>query len=144
MADELENLLSREPVGLDAMLGLRLTRIDGDGVDGTLELGAQHHQPFGITHGGVYCAIAESAASVGGYAWFADRGHVVGVANSTNFLRAAREGVLSIAARPLQQGRTMQLWNVEIRDETGRLIATSQVRLANVASTDRIASGGGS
>lgn len=121
-----------EPVGFDTHLGFRMTRADGEGVEGTLTVTPELHQPFGIVHGGVYCSVIETTASVGGALWFGDRGHVVGVHNSTNFLRACREGVLTVRARPLKQGRTQQLWNVDIVDEQDRAVATGQVRLANV------------
>jgi 1,4-dihydroxy-2-naphthoyl-CoA hydrolase len=97
-----------------------------------------HHQPYGIVHGGVYCSIVESAASVAAATWFGDRGHVVGVHNATNFVRAVREGTLTATATPLQRGRTQQLWQVEILDEEQRLVAHGQVRLANVADADRL------
>lgn len=129
----------RGPVtGFDTHLGFVMTQADGDGVSGRVELSAAQHQPFGIVHGGVYCSVVETAASVGGALWFGDRGHVVGVSNTTNFLRASRDGVLTVTARPLKQGRTMQLWNVDLADEQGRLVATGQVRLANIASTDAL------
>jgi uncharacterized protein (TIGR00369 family) len=121
--------------GFDAHLGFTMTRAEGDGVDGFVDLAPTHHQPFGIVHGGVYCSVIETAASVGGAVWFGDRGHVVGVNNSTNFLRATRDGRLTVEARPLKQGRTQQLWNVDLTDDQGRLVATGQVRLANVADT---------
>ena len=70
--------------------------------------------------------------------WFGDRGHVVGVNNNTDFLRATRDGVLTATATPLQRGRTQQLWQVAIVDERGRTVAHGQVRLANIADADHI------
>lgn len=131
MTQELPDVVS----GFDSLVGLELQEVDGEHVLARLELSAKHHQPFGIVHGGVYCAAVETTASVGGAAWFGDRGHVVGVSNTTNFLRAAREGTLTVLARPIKQGRTQQLWNVDLTDEQGRLVATGQVRLANIADT---------
>ena len=57
--------------------------------------GPEHHQPFGITHGGVYCVAVETAASVGAGYWYGERGQVVGVSNSTEFLRPVRDGELT-------------------------------------------------
>lgn len=90
------------------------------------------HQPFGIVHGGVYAAIAEEVASVAGQAWLGDRGNVVGVNNNTDFLRSISEGTLTAVGSPIHRGRSQQLWRVEITDADGRLLATSQVRLANL------------
>ena len=96
------------------------------------------HQPYGILHGGVYCALVESAASIAGSVWLGDEGQVVGVSNFTNFIRATREGTLTATATPLQRGRTQQLWQVEITDDADRLVAHGQVRLANIRDADRL------
>jgi uncharacterized protein (TIGR00369 family) len=117
-----------------AAAGLVLTSIRSDGVEGYIELGEDHHTPWGTVHGGVYATAVESAASAGGLAFAAERGMVaVGVNNNTNFVRPLTNGRVEVAARPLHQGRTQQLWQVEIVDQAGRLIATGQLRLANVA-----------
>ena len=63
-----------------------------------------------------------------------DRGHVVGVANHTNFLRAVRSGRLTAVATPIHRGRTQQLWQVVITDDAGRELARGEVRLAKIAS----------
>jgi len=91
-----------------------------------------HHQPYGIVHGGVHCTAIETAASVGAALWFGDRGRVVGVSNQTDFLRAVSEGTLTAVATPIHRGRSQQLWLVEITDEQHRLIARGQVRLQNL------------
>ena len=45
--------------------GLILDEVSGSRVTGHLQLGPEHHTPWGIVHGGVYTAAVESAASVG-------------------------------------------------------------------------------
>jgi uncharacterized protein (TIGR00369 family) len=120
------------------LLGLELVEVNEDRAVFRCPIRPTLQQPYGIVHGGVYCSIVESAASIAAATWFGDRGHVVGVHNSTNFVRAVREGTLTATATPLQRGRTQQLWQVEIVDETDRLIAHGQVRLANVADADRL------
>jgi uncharacterized protein (TIGR00369 family) len=54
-----------------------------------------------------------------------------GVNNQTDFLRPHRLGRLDVIAGPVQQGKTLQLWTVEITDSDDRLIARGQVRLFN-------------
>ncbi|MEV7236259.1 PaaI family thioesterase [Streptomyces sp. NPDC051020] len=74
----------------------------------------------------------ESVASVGASAAVADSGgYAVGVNNQTDFLRPHREGRLEVLARPVHQGRALQLWTAEITDADSRLIARGQVRLFN-------------
>ncbi len=83
-------------------------------------------------HGGVHCAAVETAASIGAALWWGERGDVVGVANSTDFLRAVREGRLSATATPVHRGRLQQLWDVVITGDDDRPAARGQVRLQNL------------
>lgn len=119
--------------GLNKTLGLELDAASGDRVVMSWTVGDQHLQAYGIVHGGVYCSVVESSASIGAALWFGDRGRVVGVANHTDFLRSAREGRLRAVASPIHRGRTQQLWLVEIRDADERLVARGEVRLQNLA-----------
>ena len=117
-----------------AATGLELTEVTGARVSGHIEVGPQHHTPWGVVHGGVYCTVVESAASVGASTAVAERGQfAVGVNNSTDFLRPMVAGRLDVVAEPVQQGKTLQLWLVTLtRAEDGKLVARGQVRLQNV------------
>ena len=119
--------------GFIKLVGLRIEQASGDRVVLTCPVTPDLHQPFGLVHGGVYATLAETAASVGAPLWFGDRGKVVGVSNHTDFLRAVRRGELRAEATPLSRGRTTQLWQVEVADEQGRLIAHAKVRLQNLS-----------
>lgn len=115
-------------------LGLEVIEQSGTRVSGWLEAGPQHHQPFGLVHGGVYTAVAETVASIGGHLAVMEGGRTaVGVNNNVDFLRSHRTGRLEVVAEPLLQGRSQQLWQVVIsRAEDGEVVARGQVRLANV------------
>jgi 1,4-dihydroxy-2-naphthoyl-CoA hydrolase len=119
--------------GLDKLLGLTYIEMSGDRVVISWSITPDQHQPFGIVHGGVYCSVVESAASVGAATWFGDRGKVVGVSNHTDFIRSASEGTMTAVATPVHRGRSQQLWLVDITDEQERLVARGQVRLQNLA-----------
>ena len=118
--------------GLIKLLGIRIEEASGDRVVLICPVTPDLHQPYGLVHGGVHATLAETAASVAGALWFGERGKVVGVSNHTDFLRAVREGGLRAEATPLSRGRTTQLWQVEISDDRGRLVAHAKVRLQNL------------
>ncbi|PWU53357.1 thioesterase [Micromonospora globispora] len=118
--------------GLVALLGLKFDEVSGDRVVIRWQVRPELHQPFGIQHGGVYCSVVETAASVGGSLWLGDKGQVVGVSNQTDFLRAVRDGELTAVGTPVHRGRSQQLWQVEITDADGRLVSRGQVRLQNL------------
>ncbi|MBV8944971.1 MAG: PaaI family thioesterase [Solirubrobacterales bacterium] len=103
-------------------------------VAGSIAADERHHQPWGLVHGGLYTTAIETFATTGAFEAVKDSGRMaVGVSNVTDFLRPHRDGRLSVLATPLQQGRTQQLWQVEIRrPEDDELVARGQVRLQNV------------
>lgn len=122
-------------LGLDSALGFAFEEAGPDRVVLSWTVTEQHLQPYGIVHGGVHCAAVEASASVGAALWFGDRGKVVGVANHTNFLRAAGAGERLVAtATPIHRGRSQQLWLAEVVDTEQRLVARGEVRLQNLAS----------
>ena len=114
--------------------GLRFEEISGEKVRGSIELGEDHHTPWGVVHGGVYTAAVESAASIGASAAVEEkRQYAVGVSNSTDFLRPVEEGRVDVVAEPIMQGKSQQLWQVIItRSEDGKEVARGQLRLQNV------------
>ncbi len=133
---------SGRKTGVDMVQGSELMRLleirfderSPTRVTGSIAADARHHQPFGIVHGGLYAAAIETFASVGAYEAVKDQGLMaVGVSNLTDFLRPHRAGRLAVCAIAVQQGRTLQLWQVEIRRaEDEKLVARGQVRLQNV------------
>ena len=103
-------------------------------VRGHIDAGPDHHTPWGIVHGALYSGAIETAASLGAsLAVQASGQFAVGVDNVTDFLRPVREGRLEVSARAVSQGKTLQLWEVDITDDRGRLVAKGRVRLANRA-----------
>ena len=135
MQQQLTHLQERStrPGALLEALGLQVDELTSTRVVGHMQLGPEHHTPWGIVHGGVYATAVESAASLGASAAVADRGMVaVGLTNTTHFLRPLTSGLVTVTAAALNQGRTQQLWQVEITDGGGRLVAVGQVRLQNI------------
>lgn len=116
------------------VIGLRWDRLSSVRGEAHFDAVETLHQPSGIVHGGVWCAVVESMASVCGAMAVLSRGMVcVGAHNATDFLRPHREGRVLGVATPIHVGRTQQLWLVELRRESdGKALARGQVRLANI------------
>ena len=111
-------------------MGLVVTSATPERVVGTVDLDAgRHTQPWGIVHGGVYCTIIESLASIGAAINVMPEKTSAGIENQTSFLRSISSGRVTGVATPLQRGRQMHLWQVEIRDDQGRMVAHGRVRL---------------
>jgi 1,4-dihydroxy-2-naphthoyl-CoA hydrolase len=112
-------------------------RVDESGpthISGSSAADQRHHQPWGLVHGGLYATAIETFATIGAYEAVKNRGQqAVGISNATDFLRPHVSGRLRVLATAIHQGRTQQLWQVEIRrPDDDRLIARGQVRLQNV------------
>jgi len=130
----MENAFTDRPTYVDHS-GLELTDASVDHCEGRIEINENHHQPYGVVHGGVYCMMIETLASTGAALWAMDRGMggAVGLSNKTDFIRATKDGVLLGRATPIHRGRTQQLWQVDVtRESDGKLVAQGQVRLQNV------------
>jgi uncharacterized protein (TIGR00369 family) len=111
-------------------MGITILSASPDEVTCEWEVTDKHHQGFGIVHGGVHCGVIETLASIGAAVVAHPRGQrVVGIENSTSFIRAVRSGKLRAVARPVTRGRMSQVWEAWIRDEDERLVAQGRVRL---------------
>ena len=131
--------MSDEPdlIGPSAFMRLLEIRFDertGTRVTGSVAADERHHQPWGAVHGGLYATAVETFATTGASEAVRRAGRrAVGVSNSTDFLRPHLTGRLDVVAEAIQQGRTQQLWRVEMRrPEDGKLVAVGQVRLQNI------------
>ncbi len=130
LPDNLVEELNLQRGGYNEMIDLRFVRASYEELVATVPVNAHLLQPYGLVHGGVYASIAETLASTAAAVHCrADGRSVVGLENTTSFLRATRRGTLTGRAKPLQTGRRSHVWEVEITDDDERLVATGRVRL---------------
>jgi len=116
--------------GLNETLGMTFVRATTEEVVARIEIGPEHLQPYGLVHGGVYCAMIETLASSAAAIHVLREGrHTVGLENSTSFLRGVRGGTITGTATPLSLGRRSHVWEVAIRDAEERLVASGRVRM---------------
>jgi 1,4-dihydroxy-2-naphthoyl-CoA hydrolase len=118
-------------VGFDRLYGLELTEL-GDGlVRARVTIRDELKQAYGLVHGGVYAAIAESMASLGtATAVLAENRIAMGLSNQTSFLRPMTAGTIHAEALAKHRGRTTWVWEVEMSDDSGRLCALTRMTIA--------------
>jgi 1,4-dihydroxy-2-naphthoyl-CoA hydrolase len=122
--------LNQHPGGYNAAMGLRFVDASADGVTAEIEVGEQHLQPYGLVHGGVYAGLVETLCSVAAMLSVTSEGKsVVGLENTTSFIRAVRSGKLRARATPLHRGQHTHVWRCEVQDERDRLVAAGRLRL---------------
>lgn len=116
---------------LDGTLGFEIVETGPERARGRFQAANRVKQPFGLVHGGVYAAFAESLASRATFEAVMGDGNVaMGLANHTSFLRPVLAGAVHAEARCRHRGRTTWLWEVEFTDDDGRLCALSRVTMA--------------
>lgn len=89
------------------------------------------HQYIGIMNGGVSLVLAETAASIGAViSEDLTKSAPVGIEINANHLRAVSRGTLRVEAVPVLLGKTVHVWQVEIRDGRGKLTCLSRCTLS--------------
>ncbi|HTH39080.1 MAG TPA: hotdog fold thioesterase [Pyrinomonadaceae bacterium] len=108
-------------------LGVRIVEVTDEKVVLEMEVTPKVHQYVGIMHGGVSLYLSKTAASIGAVA-NADLGKVtpVGVEINGNHVRAVGKGTLTVTSVPVFTGRTMAVWQTEIRNDKDKLVCTSR------------------
>ena len=127
--------------GMPDALGIQVLELTPQHVVATMPVHDATRQPFGILHGGASVALAETVASLGAWASIdRERFNAVGLEVNANHLRAKRDGLVRAVGTPVHQGRSTQVWSIEIRDEQHRLVCVSRCTLAIVPNDQRATS----
>jgi 1,4-dihydroxy-2-naphthoyl-CoA hydrolase len=119
--------------GFAQRIGIRIAEIGADYLCATLRVTPDLHQPYGILHGGVSAALAETAGSLAASLCVdPERFMCLGQELNANHLRPVSEGVITATARPFHIGHRSQVWGIEIRDQESRLTCVSRLTMAVV------------
>jgi 1,4-dihydroxy-2-naphthoyl-CoA hydrolase len=121
----------RHAESLPGLLGIRVLEVGEDFVRAEMPVDARHIQPAGILHGGASVVLAETIGSFCGTLVLPEGQTCVGVEVNANHLAAVRAGdVVTALCRPLQLGRRLQVWQIEIRRQDGVLACVSRLTTA--------------
>ncbi|MBC7796158.1 MAG: hotdog fold thioesterase [Pyrinomonadaceae bacterium] len=129
--NNLELITKSDKVTVLKTLGIEIISATAEKVVLEMTVDERHHQPMGILHGGVSVVLAETAASLGAMmAVDLTKQTPVGVEINANHLRSAKSGKLTTIATPSYHGRTLSVWNIEIKDERDKIICISRCTIA--------------
>lgn len=118
--EELAAKMTNLPGTLGQRLGVVITYASPQRMVGTLPVEG-NRQPAGRLHGGASIALAEELASIGSWLNLDVRQQVaVGVDITATHVRAGVSGVVTGEATLAYKGRTLMVWQVEIKDEQGK------------------------
>lgn len=112
-------------------LGIEITAIGDDYLEGRMPVDHRTHQPFGLLHGGASVALAETLGSIAatlcvdGTKYFC-----VGLEINANHIRGVRDGFVTGKATPIHIGKKTQVWQIRITTLEDDLVCISRITLA--------------
>ena len=110
-------------------LEIKLVDIADDRIELSMPVTDKARQPYGLLHGGVSMALAETAASVHA-TWGVDLSQVqpVGIEINGSHVRSASEGEVRAEATVVRRSKSLIVHQVEIiHQDTGKLLSTARV-----------------
>lgn len=124
----LEKITNNE---LFQFFGIQIEQASEDKAVISMEVTPRVHQYIGIMNGGVSLLLAETAASIGAVLK-SDLTRVapVGIEINANHLRSVSRGKVTVEATSVYHGKTVSVWQIEIKDERQRLLCVSRCTIA--------------
>ena len=109
-------------------LKIKFIDIGEDFVTAKMPVNKSVYQPDGILHGGATAALAETVGSTAAFVLLKRKDIIVrGIEISTNHLKSISEGEVIATAKPINLGRTIQLWDIKITNQKDELISISKL-----------------
>jgi len=109
-------------------LHIEYLQVDEGFIKARMPVNDRTRQPMGILHGGANLALAETLGGLGS-AILVDLNvyDVRGSQISANHVGTAQSGWVFAEARLIHKGRNTHVWNIDIRDEEGKLLSTCRL-----------------
>ncbi|MBN4071121.1 hotdog fold thioesterase [Crocinitomix catalasitica] len=109
-------------------LGIEITKLEETKITGTMPVDHRTHQPLGLLHGGASAVLIETLGSVGSALIIDTNTHApVGLEINANHIRGVKSGVVTGVAEIVHRGGKTHVWQVDIRNESGKLVCTGRL-----------------
>jgi 1,4-dihydroxy-2-naphthoyl-CoA hydrolase len=113
------------------VLGIEYVEIGPDFLKMRMPVDKRTHQVHGILHGGATCVLAETAGSLASLMVVdLEKRYAVGSTIIANHLRPVSDGYVTATTRPVHLGRTKHVWDIQVHDDRGKLIAKCELTCA--------------
>ena len=114
-------------------LGIVITKINDDSLEGQMPVTNKIKQPYGIVHGGANCVLAETLGSVAANLVLdSTKQHAVGLSIHTNHIKAVRNGVVKGTARAKHIGRKTQVWEIVTYNSKDDVTSITSLTMSNI------------
>ena len=111
-------------------LGIEISAFGEDWIEATMPVDHRTTQPFGLLHGGISVALAETIGSLAGYLAIEENKIAVGLDINAHHLRSVKQGIVTAKATPISLNRNIHVWQIDIRDEQDKLCCISRLTLS--------------
>ncbi len=111
-------------------LGIKITAITDTAMIGTMPVDRRTKQPFGVLHGGASLALAETLGSMACWMTLEEPLICMGMDIQANHIRPMTSGFVTGIATQLHRGKTSQIWDIRLEDESQRLTCIARLTLA--------------
>jgi len=106
------------------LMGVRLVEVGPERVVGTLKVRAELCTSGEALHGGAYMAFADTLGALATMVNLPKGARTTTIESKTNFMGAAPLGsTITGEATPFHRGKTTQVWQTQIRNDAGKLLA---------------------
>ncbi len=113
-------------------LEMEFTDVGDDFLEARMPVTPRIHQPDGVLHGGASVALAESVGSAAAFIFMDSKNSAIrGIEIAANHVKSVTKGYVYAKANLMHKGRTIQLWQIKITNETGELV--SLIKLTTIA-----------
>jgi 1,4-dihydroxy-2-naphthoyl-CoA hydrolase len=112
-------------------IGITLTKLTDDTLEGTMPVDERTVQPYRLLHGGASCVLAESLGSIAANMCIDSSEKVaVGQHIEATHIRSATKGLVRGVAKAVHIGGNSHTWRIEIFNDEGKLICDSKIIMA--------------
>ena len=125
--ENLNQLFSNSAV---SHLGIEISAFGEDWIEATMPVDHRTTQPFGLLHGGISVALAETIGSLAGYLAIEENKIAVGLDINAHHLRSVKQGIVTAKATPISLNRNIHVWQIDIRTEENKLCCVSRLTLS--------------
>ena len=112
-------------------IGIELTKLGVDTLEGTMPVDERTFQPARLLHGGASCVLAETLGSIAANMCIdTNEKMAVGQHIEATHIRSATKGLVRGVAKQIYMGRSSQTWRIEIYNDDNKLICDSKIIMA--------------
>ena len=110
-------------------LGIIITKVSNNSLEGRMGIKNIVKQPYGILHGGASVALAETLGSLGSNLCIETNQATVGLEINANHIKSVKSGEVNGITNPIHLGRSTHIWEIKLYNNN-KLTCISRLTMA--------------